>query len=293
MLEDINNIIIAATKTLRPGTIEYKMKDIDSIDLSLYRDSLLCMLRTQNCFIRSINVNKEILIQDPKQYHRETVDTLHYHEYYIDNSAYWEDYPKRYNSLMFLSYNTDNYSGGFPTEVDFGRNTYYVFPETGSKIAISPDIDFISSFDFGFQDLYEFNALLRRMYIDIIGDDFKPTSYDEWADMLYNMQKKFKMKSKIMKDYISIKELSNSIGMEVESFCKILLSSSLDDFIENLFNPDEQEFNYITCSSNNLNTVPDNRECWTDGTCLLIRHDVFDKLTQPVKNNLFDKIAAL
>ena len=149
MIKDINKIILMA-KQLRPGTVVYKEKDINSIDFSRYKFAIEKTIRTGIPFIRNSNIEKDIIIQDPKQYHRKTLDKLHYHEYYIDYSPYWKEYPKRYNSLMFLSYDIVNhYKKPIPLllpTAQYGKYTYFVFPENNCKIGVSPCEDFINSF---------------------------------------------------------------------------------------------------------------------------------------------------
>jgi hypothetical protein len=297
MIEDINDIILAA-KQLRTGTSAYKTTNIDSIDLSRYKFALQRMSQSGDVFIRSSNINKQIMIQDPKQYHRETIDAhkLHYHEFYIDNNSLWThgNFPKRYNSLMFLSYNMQNYGGLFPTETEFGKYTYLIFPENNCRIAVSPTADFINSFtQYDFADLYEFNSLIRRLYLDIMGHDLRPKSYGEWKGFLTIMQRHFKKKYNANETLESISDLCRALLIGRKQFYDILLNGELIEVIESLMSPSENNFFWVNCDENGLNEIGDHLECWTDGTCLLLRYDIFDRLTRPAKNNLFDKIAAL
>lgn len=178
IIDNINQLLSSAVKPLRPGTSAYKMTNIDSIDLSRYKFALQRMSQSGDVFIRSSNINKQIMIQDPKQYHRETLDVhkLHYHEFYIDNNPLWThgNFPKRYNSLMFLSYNMQNYGGKFPTETEFGKYTYLVFPENNCRIAVSPTADFIDSFtQSNIRDYHQFHldhfhhSLPKRNYFHL------------------------------------------------------------------------------------------------------------------------------
>jgi hypothetical protein len=292
MLKDINDIILAA-KELRTGTTAYKMTDIDSIDLSRYKFALQRMSSSGEVFIRSSNINKQIMIQDPKQHHRTTIDNLHYHEFYIDNNPLWThgNFPKRYNSLMFLSYNMQGHRGIFPTEADFGKYTYLIFPENNCRIAVSPASDFINSFtQYNFCDLYEFNILLRRLYIDIMGHDLNPESYAEWKDMLMNMQSHFKEKYDANPEiaYKSIRDLYLTLRINKEQFYDILLNGKLVEVIELLFSPSENNFFWVNCDEGGLNEIDNGHECWTDGTCLMIRHDLFDwgELIWLIKNKI-------
>ncbi len=290
MLKDINDIILAA-KELRTGTTAYKMTDIDSIDLSRYKFALQRMSSSGEVFIRSSNINKQIMIQDPKQHHRTTIDNLHYHEFYIDNNPLWThgNFPKRYNSLMFLSYNMQGHQGIFPTEADFGKYTYLIFPENNCRIAVSPASDFINSFtQYDFYDLYEFNMLLRRLYIDIMGHDLKPKSYDEWKVMLTIMQRHFKKKYNANETLESISDLCNALKIGRKQFYNILLNGELIKVIESLMSPSENNFFWVNCDEGGLNEIDNGHECWTDGTCLMIRQDLFDwgELIWLIKNKI-------
>ena len=289
MIKDINKIILMA-KQLRPGTVVYKEKDINSIDFSRYKFAIERMIKTGIAFIRGINIEKDIMIQDPKQYRRKTLDKnkLHYHEYYIDYSPYWKEYPKRYNSLMFLSYNMEEYykkySNRFILPVaEFGMYKYFVFPENNCKIAVSPCEDFIYSFiDYDIDDLYEFNKLIFNLYYSITKHSLRPKSYDEWKDKLIDMQIQFK--EKINKNTItkyksidkSISDICNMLKITKNQFYDILLNEKLIEFIESITNPNKNKFFLVNCDENGLSKINEECEYWTDGTCLLINKNLFD-----------------
>jgi len=283
--------LLAAKKELRPGTSEYKTTNMNSIDFSMFKYALQRFSQSGEVFVRNSNINKQILIQDPKIYHRKTLDTLHYHEYYIDYNYRWQDFPRRYNSLMFLSYNMYDHYADFPTDI-FGKYSYFVFPENNSKIGIAIGGDFIESFDYAFTDLYDLNAIIRRMYIDIMNKDLSPTSYEDWVYALDEMQGRFRENAKDMQNYTSIDTLARAFGTDKDNLTLILKSGDFLVFLESLLGP-KNEFYWINCNAQELDYIEPGAECWTDGTCLLIKTSVFDKLTQPGKNNFFDKINKL
>lgn len=115
MLEEIN-MLLSEAKPIRPGTIAYKHGQLSPELLSNYQQSIKFSLENNIYFIRNSNVNKTALIQDPKQYDREPLGKTNYHKYYIDYNPYWQEYPKRYNSLMFISlrngFDMDSILGG-------------------------------------------------------------------------------------------------------------------------------------------------------------------------------------
>ena len=293
MIKDINKIILMA-KQLRPGTVVYKEKDINSIDFSRYKFAIENMIENGIAFIRGINIEKDIMIQDPKQYRRKTLDKnkLHYHEYYIDYSPYWKEYPKRYNSLMFLSYDMyydmekrfkkpPHYLS--PVIDQYGKYTYFVFPENNCKIAVSPCEDFIFSFiNYGIDNLYKFNKLIFNLYYSITKHSLRPKSYDEWKDKLIDMQIQFK--EKINKNTItkyksidkSISDICNMLKITKNQFYDILLNEKLIEFIESITNPNKNKFFLVNCDENGLSKINEEREYWTDGTCLLINKNLFD-----------------
>lgn len=292
MLKDINNIILIA-KELRPGTIAYEGADINSIDFSRYKFALQSLFKVGNAFIRNSNINKEIMIQDPKQYHRKTLDALHYHEYYIDHSPYWQEYPKRYNSLIFLSYNRQKHNDLIPTKSIYGKYTYLLFPENNCRITVSPSEDFIFSFKRIDINLYKFNQLIYNLYLDIYDNKehyLNPESYAEWKDMLMNMQSHFKEKYDANPEiaYKSIRDLYLTLRINKEQFYDILLNGKLVEVIELLFSPSKNNFFLVNCDENGLNKIDNGHECWTDGTCLMIRHDLFDwgELIWLIKNKI-------
>jgi len=295
MIKDINKLILIA-RQLRPGTVTYKEKDINSIDFSRYKFAIENMIETENVFIRNSNIKKDIIIQDPKQYYRKTLDKykLHYHEYYIDYNPYWKEYPKRYNSLMFFSYDMRKHFKslfpGFPTSA-FGKYSYFVFPENNCKIAVAPDEDFIYSFiDYGIDDIYEFNKLIFNLYRSITKSSFRPNSYDEWKDKLIDMQIQFKEKynKKPNIKYKSISDICNMFNISEKQFYDILLNEKLINFIQSITNPNKNGFLLVNCDKNGLSKIRNSCECWTDGTCLLINSKLFDwnELLWFIKNKI-------
>lgn len=303
MLNNINvllnsNTYKPKTKTeLRPGTEEFKMTDIASIDLSRFKYALQHFSQCGEVFIRSSNLNKQIIIQDPKQYHRNPLGGLNYHQYYIDYSPLWKNYPRRYNSLMFLAYNMHDHSS-YPTENYYGKYTYYVFPENDSKIGVSPTADFIYSFNENaeMEDLYDLNANIRRMYIEIMGEDLKnPESYEDWSNKLDTMTERFNAieKSNGPQEFRSIWTLAACLNIDSDKFIKsILRPGLLKDMLEGFTSPGNNGFYYMLCNEDDLDGGFDLRkECWTDGTCLLIRSVVFDQLDK--HGNIFEIIRQL
>lgn len=83
MLNEINDIILIASD-LRRGTNAYTEDAINKMDFSKYSSALKYLKTSGTVFARNSNINEQILIQDPKQYRRKSLDNLHYHEYYID-----------------------------------------------------------------------------------------------------------------------------------------------------------------------------------------------------------------
>ncbi len=295
MIKDINKIILIASQ-LRPGTVTYKETDINSIDFSRYKFAIENAIETGIAFIRNSNVNKDIMVQDPKQYYRKTLDKykLHYHEYYIDYSPYWKEYPKRYNSLMFLSFNMRKHYRRFlvdyPPTIEYGRYTYFVFPENNCKIGVSPNGDFIYGFGYINDNLYEFNKLIFNLYYSITKHSLRPKSYDEWKDKLIDMQIQFKEKynKKPNIKYKSISDICNVFKINEKEFYDILLNEKLIEFIQSMMDPNKNRFLLVNCDENGLSKINEERECWTDGTCLLINSKVFNwyDLLLSIKNKI-------
>jgi len=293
MLNEINYLLSKAeVKDLRPGTfgIDAYMDDLDevvaNVDFSRYSNALKASANYRIGFLRASNVKKSIIIQDPKQYHRKPLCTVGYHEFYIDNSPYWEDYPNRYNSLMFLSIDYEEYYNGRYGEISiYGEEHYFVFPENDCTIAISSTEDFINSFNNNLlvDELYDLNINIRRLYIDVVGEDLCANNAAQWEADLVNMQRKFNSmndeeKRKIYDHSMMFIMSDLRIKNKWKFLTDVIGKERLSEFIKDKTNPDKNGFRLTKMSKNLM--LSEHRECWTDGTCLMINEKDFEDLLE-------------
>ena len=284
IIDNINQLLSSAVKPLRPGTSTYGVDSYKSIDFSRFSEALKFFYnrKMQIYFIRNSNIQYDFIMQDPKMHHRKPLSLINYHEYYIDNNQYWDDYPKRYNSLMFLSTYVRDFDNAGSSTAEYGKYSYFVFPENNSKIGISSKSDFIYSFNLD-EDLYTFNTNFRRLYIEITGEDLGiPVDYKSWVNKLNKMQNIYRqetVESELDVNfpfYFQLKILAELMNYSVNKLDDVMLKNELVDFLNEHFNPDSNSFNLVECNTVGLSKVPEDSECWTDGTCLLIKNDVYD-----------------
>lgn len=280
MLNEINHLLLAASE-LRPGTVAYDSKDISKIGKSRFSNALKYLQTSGRCFVRNLNINRHILIQDPKQHRRKTLDNLHYHEYYIDYNPYWQEYPKRYNSLMFISLRTGFDMDSIYTIANgYGDYSYLVFPENDAKIAVCKNDDFINSFNISI-DIYAFNIILRKLHFAITNKDLISNSYDDWVNKIDNMQEIYQEKNKKINEYqIDDETLDLLVDIfylnSIDGLDNLLENSQLANMLNYRFSPDLNKFILTRCNDYHLyDDIDQECECWTDGTCLLVKPTIY------------------
>lgn len=305
MIEKINrllNVVLAENEIkLRPGSQSVNINEFNNIDLSNYSETIKC-LKSGYIFIRYSNVEADMLIQDPKQYHRKPLslkeNKTNYHEFYIDCSPEWSRFPKRYNSLMFTTHNFNTLKTNVLENKErsvYGKNAFYVFPENNSKLALSPTSDFIYSFhQLNIDDLYRFNSLLNVLYQSITGKPFSGEggieNYAEWDAKLKEMQIKYNEMTPDQK--FLVYDIVNKVAKVTKISTEFLINDifakcEFKEFIEEVCGPAANDFISISCNYNRIAfyfyTL---REYWTDGKCLMINVKAMDQ----VRSKLIDSL---
>jgi hypothetical protein len=203
---------------------------------------------------RGVNTNYDtgVVIIDPTTGIRRSANTYNHYTLIMDNSPYYEGWPKRSKSLICTT-NSD-------VAKNYG-NVMAVIPVNGSKIGIVPSTD-IWDIKVKFYRMPKYSNMNLGDVPELLYDlGFPDTSFEQM--MKYSTTNKFK---KFIKFYIS--------SIPPEDFMPYLLKK---------MSPRELGLEFKTTLNFKTNNYPDN-ECWVEGKCVLIRKDLyFEKIA-----NMFD-----
>ena len=201
---------------------------------------------------RGINISRSYMFVDPKKAEpRVSANTTNYYTYINDNSPYWKQYPKRSQSIICTTSQTQPINYGY---------TYRVFPYDGAKIGVCPKRDYWFSFYQALGDDYmldEFNDHLVDMMNRSNVYGFNDDSYKKIVDG-------FKTFDMFMKDD------PNKLTI-LKSRYNILSGYDPDkitflEHIQKLLSPKKNKFQLKKIGDK----LPDNKEVWTDSKSMLV-----------------------
>jgi hypothetical protein len=195
--------------------------------------------------------DKPYFAMDPSKIQRESDNTTNFYTQYLSNySPNWKTFPPRDRSIICSS--TKNYASTYGT-------LYIVFPENGSTIGICSGQDFWESFERGagidsmgrFAKIMSSAFNLTKLPMEkFLAAKLKQVSYMGWGYSEY---------------------LSNN-----EYFRKYSPDTTIGEALEDLLDPNKNGFKMITTSD--LVSMPDNKEVWTSGRCILVKYNFFNKM---------------
>lgn len=192
----------------------------------------------------------EYVFTDPSIGTRVSANVPNYYTLIIDNHPAWKKFPKRSESVICS------------TSRDYSE--YVVLPEDGAKIGICPTYDIWESFGrSGIESL------------DIWTYDFEKVLGTRGLDKSWNQLRKAINTVSKRKNYVatSIWELISKVSKH-NRWMREYFNGDEDDFlkfIRNLFDPKKNGFKLAKSGD----TLPKEKELWTDGKCLIIRSDVY------------------
>lgn len=196
-----------------------------------------------------------------------------YYTLLMDNLPSWKNYPKRSQSIICSS----KYEKA--SEYTYSSNNIYiVFPYDRSKIGVAPDDDIFVSFDLysryssGFASGRTFNRFLENLLY-------------HYSDNR-NIDKDWNTLKKAFKDFDNNYDNLKSIDSDViEGFNKTLILNNYKGNIIKMFDkimsPTANNFKLVT----DISKIPDNRECWTDGKCVLIKASLIEDVLDNINPN--------
>jgi hypothetical protein len=216
---------------------------------------------------RGMNTNHgDFSFVQPSQFTRKSKNTLNAYTLLIDNLPAWKAYPKRSKSIIASS----DYSRA--TDYGNGGGIYCVFPENGAKIGVCPTADIWNSFSRSMAvDMHTFNHSLRNLIMlayntkDLYVEEFK-----EWNRFLESLDHVDKMRFDIHDDYVlpgTIQDLNLSVSDYLKKGSKL----KLIDHLAKILDPTGNRFELKKVGDD----LPQFKEVWTDGDCVLIKHRYF------------------
>lgn len=185
---------------------------------------------------------------EPSKFVRKSANTDNYYTLLLDNLSSWKKYPKRSKSIV-CSTNEDYADAyGWP---------YIVYPFDGSKIGVCSSIDIWESFSP--LNLLDFNNSLKYLYQENIGEVLDQNKWNTFKKQLLELE--VYLKQHKLKQHKPGKHdgLLNMIG----DWKKHGLLNRIEKFLD----PNRNGFMLKTAGDN----LPDNKEVWTNGNCLLER----------------------
>jgi hypothetical protein len=192
-----------------------------------------------------------ILFIKPSQFERKSNWVGNIHNIIIDNSKYWEGYPKRSKSVVFTDAKSIQYWSGRNDD-----KRYNVIPMNNAKIVICPDEDFGRSFEIG---------------LGMLGDLFDYSI--DWIK-IFNYYFSYRMDIDIYEN-ISIEKLKekfNSIKMDEQQRAFLHFTKgfkTLFEFVDYCLSPDLNGFKIVNYDDSFKN-ITNGQEMYTDSDCLLL-----------------------
>jgi hypothetical protein len=288
-------------KTYEQFNIDNKFENIIDLDYfkSLLKNELYGWTPDKKQFYRvfepRINKNKdEMYLINPKNLIRKSKTGDDFNNYIM---SMWPNYPKRFNSSSFLNdFETiQKYYGMYTNNWNNKQNLYYMLPFNNANIAISNnfDINMKDQFDKIFKK-YNITLGIFNKFLKIIYNYITNNTFDYESNMKFT-ETSFFVFINTVNNFIKEETVDNIIAClnkskywnnfyNDENIKKIIIDikeKSLINFLIDIFNPEDNNFNRITFSWNNnyddvLFDKP--RELWTDSKYILMNINTFEKI---------------
>ena len=263
---------------LKPILLEgLRSKEISENEMYSYIESVPTLgkkiaskLLKGNFIHRGLRVDNKRLYIEPKLFNRVSKNTDNFYTLLIDNFPTWENYPKRSRSIV-CSTSED--------KADVYGNVYAVFPiDMSAQFGVCSSQDIWLSFK-SIGRLNELNSdisLLGTLISnkpDLTSEENNIISsviYSDKQSLTYNnLINFFSFVDKNKSFYINqgYSHLSNFMIHYMDS------NVSLYDYLLVKMKPDVNGFSLLNYYDDNTR-LPDNREVWTDSSCLLINEDI-------------------
>ncbi len=195
----------------------------------------------------------------------------------MDNT--WDDYPKRSQSFCCATRNNK-----------YSNKIYMVIPTDGSKWGIVPESDLWQAFRYSLKDVFGVAANITSFFktfqkiaeffdVVLVDDD-----YDKFKKEISVLEEKVKSLSpdtyKISKEQLVEHTFEFETNLRVKILDKIRNSNSLIDSLTEALSRKYFEVLNWNDTVKHLMTNQENRELWTDSTCLFVSQNDTNILEQ-------------
>lgn len=246
------------TKTEAFDIIKNKCSDWDYNDLPIYRGT-------------NLKSNEFALIEPDKRIRKSAFAVNNIYTTLIDNSPYWEEYPKRSKSLIC------SFDKGY---AETYSTAYRVIPFNNSNWGVCVDDDIWHSFFYIIYDIYGgdftmnmFNESIRSL----IPDEYNNHKFTHEDDIIYSLKNTNKNNIIV---YPESDKFSKYIFDNIEKY------DNLYDLLIDITEPVKNKFKLLDYNSliKSYNKIDNDHEVWSDSTCILVRDDILIL----IMNNLYN-----
>jgi hypothetical protein len=248
-------------------------------DTTLLSEDDLIYLLKKNCknfnfndtpIWRNTDLLQNNYLINPKLHTRKSVMISNYYTLLIDNSPYWEGWPKRSKSIIGL---LNNYTSVY------GSEKFRLIPFDGAKIAVASKPDLWGSFTYLMDNLEikirYINIIIRGLYNfykENINDNIELPNDDDFN----NFKEDMKPLEDMIRNIDNIKKTKLYMNSDCKTFYDKLFEEikngkTFVEFINEYLKPNENEFkltNYKKLVKSKVYIT--GNEVWTDSKCLLI-----------------------
>lgn len=208
------------------------------------------------------NFDRPYGIVHPSEFERKSENTDNYYTLLMDNMEEWKKYPKRSESIVCTSHYLHAKEYGIP---------YLVLPLGNIKFGIAPEEDIWGSFDIKLNLLNSYlNKLSERVY-GFGEDEIPDNNISEFREAVLEIDRR--LKSGDTRHGYDYEDVMDAGSHGLWEFLYEYLNSNYDnlyEYIKSLLDPEKNGFEIKKYGTNFK--VPDRREVWTDGPCLLVAY---------------------
>ncbi len=215
---------------------------------------------------------------------RKSRDNANYYTLMMDNSKFWEKYPKRGKSFIC---SLDNYSKNF-----------LVIPEDNSKWGICPKDDIFYSFGSFCYNIARFfecfvedlsshllgNYIIRDDTIENMKTDIKKFENYLYGSLEWNNFLEFEL---YIKDRYNV--FNNSEYEDMFNFLNLIWGKDIFNSLENFMKPAINEFSLVNYTDLNNFYHTSYNECWTDSKCVFINRKYLQEFLEKLGNKVGKK----
>lgn len=215
--------------------------------ISILKKSIFFENNKRRPLWRSTRSNSaEVILIDPAAGIRKSENTDNYYTLLMDNSPYYQGWPKRSKSLICTT-------TPFTAKYYEGR-IYALIPLNGSKIGVCPE-----------EDIWETSVEILNSPLD---------KFEEIPPMMYHLG----FSDESYQSLVYWSTTDEFMRRLDERFPEHNLGNkNFIEYIHEQMSPEKTGMKLETTESMDVTKYPNN-ECWTDGKCLLVREDIYDQL---------------